>query len=64
MRKPYDSFLIISVVLTVLYFMTEKRPSYVPVRDDQLNMLFFGGLYVALIFGILSLIYIYYKKSK
>jgi len=62
MRKPYDRILIISILLTVAYFYFIDEPTAVPYKDDQKNILFFGALYVALIFGLLSVIYLAVKK--
>jgi hypothetical protein len=63
MRRPYGGFLILSIFLTVLYFLEEKRPAYISFWDDLPNKLFFGIIYIALIFSILSFFYIYVKKS-
>ncbi len=63
MRKPYDRFLIVSLLLTVLYFWLLDKPTVVPFNDDRKDTLIFGALYTALIFGTLSLIYLCFKKK-
>ena len=63
MRKPYGRIFIISIVLTALFFWMEDRPAYITLREDMENILFFGALYVALIFCTLSGIYLYFKKG-
>ena len=63
MRKPYDRFLIASILLTVLYFWLVDKPSVVQFQEDQKDMIMFGALYTGLIFGILSLIYLCFKQK-
>lgn len=64
MRKPYGGILIVSIILTVLYFYTEERPAYITLKEDQGNMMFFGALYVALLFCIFSGLYLLVKKRR
>jgi len=64
MKRPYGGFLILSIFLTVFYFLTEKKTLYVNPWDDLPNKLFFGIIYIGLLFTIFSLIYIYVKKSR
>ncbi len=64
MRKPYGGILIVSILLTALYFYTEERPSYITLKEDTDNMMFFGVLYVALLFCIFSGLYLLVKKRR
>lgn len=64
MRKPYGEILVASIVLTVLYFFIEERPSYITYEEDQRNMLLWGIVYVVLLFSIFSAIYIFFRKRR
>lgn len=64
MRKPYGGILIVSILLTVLYFYTEDRPAYISFKEDQENVMFFGTLYVALLFCIFSGLYLLVKRKR
>lgn len=63
MKSPYNGILVVSILLVVLYFLNEQKPAYIPADQDRKDMLFFGILYVALLFGTFSLIYMYYKQG-
>ena len=63
MRKTYAKILVISILLTVLYFFFEDRPPYLTLQEDIEDMLFYGAVYVALLFTTMSVIYNYIKKE-
>jgi hypothetical protein len=63
-RKPYWRILGISIALTILYFWMEDRPDYITYQEDQRNILFYGVLYVVLLFATISAVYTYFKKSR
>jgi hypothetical protein len=64
MRRPYPGILIASILLTVLYFVFEERPAYITYEDDKGDILFFGTIYVVLLFGTMSAIYLFFKQKK
>ncbi len=63
MRRPYANILILSIVLTIIYFWMEDRPAYISFQEDQRNVLFYGALYVILLFCTISAVYLYFKKK-
>lgn len=63
MRRPFANILILSIVLTVLYFWMEDRPEYITYREDMGNVLFYGVVYIVLLFCTMSAIYVYFRKQ-
>ena len=63
MRRPFANILILSIVLTVLYFWMEDRPEYITYREDMGNVLFYGVVYIVLLFSTMSAIYVYFRKQ-
>jgi len=63
MRKTYLKILIISILLTVMYFFFEERPPYITMQEDIENMLFYGIIYVVLLFTAISVMYNFVKKE-
>jgi hypothetical protein len=63
MRRPFVNILILSIVLTVLYFWMEDRPEYITYQEDIGNVLFYGVVYTVLLFCTMSAIYVYFRKQ-
>ena len=65
MRRPYGGFLILSLSITVIYFLLEKKkPTSFSIWDDLPNKVLYGIIYVGLLFSIFSFVYIYGKKGR
>ena len=64
MKRPYNVLFLISVALVVFYFLTENKPTYIDPVQDRKDMLVYGAIYVVLIFGTLSLMYLYFRQNK
>lgn len=62
MRKPYDGILIVAILLTILYFMFFDKPINPNEAEDRHDILGFGLIYAGLLFGIISLARLYFKK--
>ncbi len=63
MRSTYLKILVVSIALTALYFFFEDRPAYLTWQEDIEDMLFYGVIYVLLLFTTISVIYNYIRKE-
>ncbi len=64
MRKPYGAILIASILLTVIFFVTEDRPAYITFKEDEGDMLFWAVVYIAMFFCTFSGLYLLFKKKR
>jgi len=62
MRKPYDTILIVSVLLTILYFIFVDKPINPNEAEDRHDIIGYALVYLALLFGIISLARLYFKR--
>ncbi len=62
MRKPYDSILLVAIGATIIYFVLFDKPINPDRAEDMHDIGVFGLVYVGLIFGIISLARLYFKR--
>ena len=62
MRRPYDTILSVSLILTIIFFALFDKPNNPNTFDDLHDIGIFGLLYVILFFGLISFARLYFRK--